>query len=152
VLIRLGIFLFAVLILLGIAQAEPVASVKPRLIEVFTSNAYLVTGRQVQQVGTDTAFHDYAIDGIHQLELNLSHDLSADPEAAKTLALKRIEHLGEDAMSRLQRSATGLAKALQYSIARYPAIVFDSKVVVYGVTDIHTALRYYRQWQEGQVW
>ena len=148
-LIRLGIFLFAVLILLGNAQAEPVASVQPRLIEVFTSNAYLVAGRQEQQAGTSAAFYYHAIDDIHQLELHLSQELPADPEVAKSLALKRIEHLGDDAMGRMQQSATGLAKALQYGIDRYPAIVFDGVAVVYGVTDIHTALRYYQQWQEG---
>ena len=149
--IRSGIFLFAVLILAGNAQAEPAALVQPPLIEVFTSSLYPVTGRQEQQTGTGIAFHYYAIDGIHQLELNLSHDLPADPEVAKSLALKRIEYLGEEGMGRLQQSATGLAKALQYGIDRYPAIVFDGAAVVYGVADIHKALPHYQQWREGQV-
>jgi len=140
-----GIFLFAVVVLAGNAQAEPMAPAQPHLIEVFTSSAYLVTGRQGQQTGTGVAFHYYAIDGIHQIESNLSQDLPADPEVAKSLALKRIEHLSEDAMGHLQQSATGLAKALQYYIDRYPAIVFDGAAVVYGVADIHTAVRYYQE-------
>jgi len=151
-LIRSGIFLFAVLILAENAKAEPAVLVEPRLIEVFTSSEYLVAGRQVQQAAIGVTFHYYAIDGIYQLELSLSQDLPADPETAKLLALNRIEHLGEDAMRRLQQSATGLAKALQYDIDRYPAIVFDGVTVAYGVTDIHTALRHYQQWQEEQVW
>ena len=149
--IRSGIFLFAVLILVGNAQAEPTTPVQPQLIEVFTSNAYLVTGGQEQQAGTSVAFHYYAIDGIYQLESNLSQDLPADTEVARLLALKRIDHLGEEAMGRMQQSATGLAKALQYGINRYPAIVFDGAAVVYGVTDIHTALRHYQQWLDGQA-
>jgi len=150
-LIRSGICLFAVVVLAGNVQAEPTAPAQPHLIEVFTSSVYPATGWQRQQVGAgDTVFHYYTIDGIHQLELNLSQDLPADPKVAKSLALKRIEHLGEDATGLLQQSATGLAKALQYGIDRYPAIMFDSTVVVYGVTDIYTALRYYQQWREGQ--
>ena len=145
-----AIFLFAVLMWTGNAQAEAADSIQPQLIEVFTSSAYPVTGRQGQQAETSVAFHYYAIDGIHQLESNLSQGLPADPAVAKSLALKRIEHLGENAMGRLQQSATGLAKALQYGIDRYPAIVFDGVVVIYGITDIHTALRYYHQWQKGQ--
>lgn len=130
--------------LAGAAQAEPVAVAQPRLVEIFTP----VTGMQEQQAVIGVAFHYYAIDGIHQLESNLSQDLPADPEVAKSLALKRIEHLSEEGMGRLQQSATGLAKALQYGINRYPAIVFDGVAVVYGVTDIHTALRHYQQWRE----
>jgi len=150
-LIRSGIFLFVALILAGNAQSEPEAMAQPRLIEVFTSSAYPVTDRLGQQAGTGVAFHYYAIDGIHQLELNLSQDLPADPEAAKSLVLKRIEYLGDDGMGRLQQSATGLAKALQYGIDRYPAIVFDGTAVIYGVVDIHAVLRHYQQWREGSV-
>ncbi len=149
--IRSGIFLFVVLVLVGNVQAEPAALAQPHLIEVFTSSAYPATGRQGQQAGTGVAFHYYAIDGIHQLELNLSQKLPADPIAAKPLALNRIEHLDKDTMSRMQQSATGLAKALQYGIDRYPAIVFDGVAVVYGVTDIHQALRHYQQWREEQA-
>ena len=149
--VRLGIFLFVVLILAGNVQAESVASFQPRLIEVFTSSTYPVTGRQEQQAETGVVIHHYFIDGIHQLESNLSQNLPTDPEVVKLLVLKRIEYLGEDAMGRLQQSATGLAKALQYGIDRYPVIVFDGAAVVYGVTDIYTALSYYRQWQEGQA-
>jgi len=149
-LIRSGIFLFAVLILAGNAQAEPAALAQPQLIEIFTPSAYPVIDRQEQaRVGVELVY--YAIDGIHQLESNLSQDLPADPKVAKPLVLNRIEHLGEDAMGRMQQSAAGLAKALQYGIDRYPAIVFDGAAVVYGVTGIYTALSYYRQWQEGQA-
>ena len=146
--IRSEVFLFAVLVMAGNAQAEPAASAQSKLIEVFSSRAYPVTGRLEQQAGTNVVIHHYAIDAIHQLELNLSQDLPADPEAAKSLALNRIEYLSDDAVGRMRKSATGLTKALQYGIDWYPAIVFDGVVVVYGVTDIYTALRYYQQWQE----
>ena len=41
-----------------------------------------------------------------------------------------------------------LAKVMQYGLDRYPAIVFDSQAVVFGITDLEQALRLYRQWQE----
>jgi len=149
-LIRLGIFLFVVLVLDGIAQAEPAALAQPRLIEVFTTSAHPAAGREEQQAEISVTFHFYVINGIHQFEFNLSEELPADPKIAKLLLLKRIEHLGEDAVGHMWQSATGLAKAMQYGIDRYPAVVFDGAAVVYGVTDIYEALRHYQQWREGQ--
>ncbi|MEA2093693.1 MAG: DUF1525 domain-containing protein [Pseudomonadota bacterium] len=43
----------------------------------------------------------------------------------------------------------GLARALQYGIDRYPAIVFDGQLVVYGVTELGQALHQYYHWQGG---
>ncbi len=37
---------------------------------------------------------------------------------------------------------------MQYGVDRYPAIVFDGKAVVYGVTDVKAATRLYEQWRE----
>ena len=37
----------------------------------------------------------------------------------------------------MQRAAMGLAKAMQYGIDQYPAIVFDGDLAIYGVTDIN---------------
>jgi len=150
-LIRSGMFFLAVVVLAGNAQAKPVALAQPQLIEVFTSSAFSIAGRQGPQAGIGAVFHYYEIDGIHRLESGLSQNLPANPKIAKSLVLKRIERLSEDAKGRLQQSATGLAKALQHGINRYPSIVFDGAVVVYGVTDIHTALHHYRQWRERQV-
>ena len=50
----------------------------------------------------------------------------------------------------MQRAAMGLAKAVQYGVDRYPAIVFDGQMVVYGVTDLEAALQYYRAWRTGR--
>jgi integrating conjugative element protein (TIGR03757 family) len=47
----------------------------------------------------------------------------------------------------MQRSSIGLAKAMQYGINRYPAIVFDGQAVVYGVTDLNAARAHYQTWR-----
>ena len=49
----------------------------------------------------------------------------------------------------MHSAATGLAKALQYGVERYPAVVFDGEVAIYGVTDIREVLQRYQQWREG---
>ncbi|MCP4040978.1 MAG: DUF1525 domain-containing protein, partial [Gammaproteobacteria bacterium] len=41
------------------------------------------------------------------------------------------------------------AKAMQYGVDRIPAIVFDGKVVVYGMTNLKAALDHYRTWRVG---
>ena len=49
--------------------------------------------------------------------------------------------------NKMQMAAHGLAKAMQYGVDRYPAIVFDGQAVVYGVTDVQTAIAHYRAWR-----
>jgi integrating conjugative element protein (TIGR03757 family) len=46
---------------------------------------------------------------------------------------------------------SGLVQAMQYGIDRYPAIVFDGKAVVYGITDVRAATQRYQQWQAGEA-
>jgi integrating conjugative element protein (TIGR03757 family) len=65
------------------------------------------------------------------------------------MALQRIQHLDAQIRSRMQSSAQGLAKAMQYGIDRYPAVVFDGQAVVYGVTDLQAAIGHYQTWRAG---
>ena len=51
-------------------------------------------------------------------------------------------------MVQVKNAAIGLAKAVQYGIDRYPAVVFDGRVVVYGVTDLVEALDRYEAWEQ----
>lgn len=98
----------------------------------------------------ESELHVYELDGIQRMEAKLSEGLTADPEQSKQVVLQRFQQLHEDDRARMQRAAMGLAKAMQYGINRYPAIVFDGDVAIYGVTDIGEALHRYQQWQEGR--
>jgi integrating conjugative element protein (TIGR03757 family) len=89
----------------------------------------------------------YEIDGIESMERDLSIDMSADPEKSKRIALYRIQHMDDQTRTKMQMAAQGLAKAMQYGVDRYPAIVFDGQAIVYGVTDVQTALAHYRTWR-----
>jgi len=89
----------------------------------------------------------HTLDAIETLEDELSRGLPADPQRAKRLALARLQQLNKDTRSQLEHSATSIATALHYGVERYPAIVFDAKFVVYGLTDPLRALEHYRRWR-----
>ncbi len=36
---------------------------------------------------------------------------------------------------------------MAYRLNRYPAIIFDEQLVIYGLTDLSQALEKYRQWR-----
>ena len=122
----------------------------PHLIEVFTSAKYPVVETDATGSGSHLqgpVITVYEIDGIQSVERELSLNLPAEPQQSKQIALQRIQNLDEQTRSRMQASATALAKAMQYGIDRYPAIVFDGQAVVYGVTDLQAALAHYQAWQ-----
>ena len=122
----------------------------PRVIEVFSTTDVPVAG--IGGAGGDSLpagveVQVYRLDEIDRLESALSRELPGDPDSAGRVALDRIQRLDDQARQILQRSAVGLAKAVQYGIDRTPAVVFDGKVVVYGVTDLGQALGHYQQWR-----
>ncbi|MCG8047508.1 MAG: TIGR03757 family integrating conjugative element protein [Candidatus Thiodiazotropha endolucinida] len=132
--------------------ADQEGSNLPHVIEVFTSAKYPLVDTEAKESGSQLRGLEitvYEIDGIQSIERSLSLDLPADPEQSKLMALQRIQHLDEQTRSKMQSAAQGLAKAIQYGIDRYPAIVFDGQAVVYGVTDLQAALANYQKGQTG---
>ncbi|KGD66131.1 hypothetical protein Y5S_00603 [Alcanivorax nanhaiticus] len=132
------------IVLIGVL-CEPVLADEPSIaIEVFTDSMNPVAN------GADgiTVYH---IDRIDRLQQELSKDLPANPEAAKQTALHRFQRMDNKLSHELENAANGLVQAMQYGIDRYPAMVFDGKAVVYGITDIRAATQRYRQWQAGEA-
>ena len=93
----------------------------------------------------------YNIERIAHLQQALSKDLPSDPEKAKKLVLDRFQQIDTQLSHELENAANGLVQAMQYGIDRYPAIVFDGKAVVYGITDVRAATQRYQQWQAGEA-
>ena len=120
------------------------------VIEVFTTSEQRVVGAEHERLRTATVT-TYAVDGLERFESELSEGLPADPEAAKAEALRRIQRLDDARMAPAKNAAVGLAKAAQYGIDRYPAIVFDGQAVVYGVTELVEALDRFEAWQREQT-
>ena len=115
-------------------------------VEVFTTVDFpFVTHNEAYPIEV------YAIDSIQRLETELSRGLTADVDSAKRLARKRVAIVDDTQRKHVQQAATGLAKAMQYGIDRYPAVVFDAEAVVYGVADLKTALHRYRRWREASA-
>jgi integrating conjugative element protein (TIGR03757 family) len=151
-------FVLSILVVLtlfagGAAQAAENKLRHPRLIEVFTTADSRITGESFiprWMDCSDIELHVYELDGIQRIEVNLSIDLTGDPEQAKYVAIHNIQQLDEVDRAQMQHAALGLAKAMQYAIDRYPVIVFDGEAVVYGVTDLTVALEQYRAWHTGR--
>ena len=145
--------MFTLLFVLShVTQAEKLMAMTPTSIEIFTT-----IDQPMSAIDTFVARHPeidvriHKLDAIKQLEGKLSQGLSADPDKAKRLVLRKLQQLGKATRSQLEHSARSLAKAVQYGIEKYPAIVFDGELVVYGLTDLSAALRHYRHWQAGEA-
>ena len=119
-------------------------------IEVFTASGRPVIGAGHERL-QNAIVTTYAVDGLERFESGLSDGLPTDPEAAKAEALRRIQHLDDARIASARSTAAGLAKAVQYGIDRHPAIVFDGRAVVYGVTDLVEALDRYEAWRAVQA-
>lgn len=136
----------------GVVQAAQNRPGNPHLVEVFTTSGSPIA-RDADLPRPSFGVIDlqiYKLDGIQRIEAKLSEGLTADPEQSKRVVLQRLQQLHEEDRAQMQRTAMGLAKALQYGVDRYPAIVFNGEVAIYGVTDIGEALRRYQEWREGR--
>lgn len=120
----------------------------PTHIEIFTTSH-----RAIHSVSRFVSLHPqidveiHTLDTIKQLEGKLSMGLPIDPIKAKDRALERLQRLIQGGQINLKQSARSLVTAMQYGVKKYPAIIFDDELVVYGVTDLSLALMYYRHWQ-----
>lgn len=133
-----------------VAHAGQLVAGDPHLVEVFTITESPITSVSAfdqQPVSKEIELCVYEIDGIRHIEAKLSNELTNNPEQAKRITLDRIQHMDDQSKTKMQMAAKGLAKAMQYGVDRYPAIVFDGQVVVYGVTDVQSALAHYRVWR-----
>ena len=124
----------------------------PARIEVFISTELVLTGhpdRKARPGADGPAIEVYLLDGVQRIEAMFSAGLSAGPRRSAERVLERVRRLDEADRARLEHAATGLVRAMHYNITRYPAIVFDARAVVYGLTDLDAAWRHYRAWRSG---
>ena len=144
------VWLVSLVLFAGITFADPRGPNPRHVIEVYTSAQYPVVETDATGSGSHLqgpVITVYEIDGIQSVERELSLNLPVEPQQSKQIALQRIQSLDEQTRSRMQASATALAKAMQYGIDRFPAIVFDGQAVVYGVTDLQVALAHHESWR-----
>ena len=134
-------------LLASAAMAEN--SGEPARIDAFTTSTMNITGIEwLQQQLTDSAIDVHRIDGIERIAAMLSGGLSANAKIAERTARSRLKTFGARERELLQQSADALVLAWQYEVRRYPAVVFDGRWVVYGVTNLKDA---YAIFQEQRV-
>jgi integrating conjugative element protein (TIGR03757 family) len=144
--------LIAVIILMtvsAICYGESENKHNAPLIEIFTASPFVINEQGILQLRDkgEEEYKLYSVDRIEHLQQRLSRDLPRDPAQAKQAVLKRFQSMDADLSRQLENAAKGLAKALQYGVDRYPAVVFDGEAVIYGVTDLDVAASHYRRWQ-----
>lgn len=141
------LLLISIITPVGAAYATPTDELIR--VEVFTTTDIHFVEPVAAELGTpwNIILDVYELDGLQIKEAELSKNLTTDPAQSKQILLQRIQDMDEHTRKRMQRSATGLARAMQYGIDRYPAIVFDGQTVIYGVNDINEALMQYQSWQ-----
>ena len=121
---------------LGSASGEAVR------VEVFKLGAQRLTG-----VGDASV---YEVDRLRGITQRLSIGLPADAKRAGEIARARFDAMSDAERAELQLAARVVGQAAHYRIDKVPAIVFDGRAVVYGVTDVARARTIYRRWQEGR--
>jgi integrating conjugative element protein (TIGR03757 family) len=123
------------IVLLGFVQATRAEAWQ---VEVFTDESHPVAHAEVLPGAVV-----YRIDALPRALEKASEGLPREQEKAAKIATRRLAAWDRKA---LQASAQGLARArLQYGLDRYPAIVFDGRYVIYGVTDLAVAKRIYEE-------
>lgn len=102
-------------------------------VEVFTTSTMPVTNAHNATV--------YYLDAIALLEQHLTLNLPPDAARAQQVVTQRMAALGPELESRTRSGFAGLARVAQLSLQRAPAIVFNGKWAVYGITDVDAARR-----------
>ncbi len=92
----------------------------------------------------------YVVDAMRQYMARLSSGLSRNPADAQQAARTRLQALTAQNKEALHAASSALVRAAEYRIAKAPAIVFDGRAVLYGITDIEQARAIYRGWKASQ--
>ena len=89
----------------------------------------------------------YVVDAMRQHTARLSAGLPRNPADAQQVARARLQALTAQDKEVLHAASTALVRAAEYRLAKAPAIVFDGRAVLYGITDIEQARAIYRSWK-----
>ena len=118
---------------------------EPLRVQIFTTDAQPV---QVGDAASDPTLQLQIVhvDALDRLNDTLSTHLPVTPTDAQAQVRARLGTLESSQIDGVRQAATGLADAFQLGVDRIPAIVFDRKAVIYGVTILPAALSRYRVW------
>ncbi|WP_431022203.1 TIGR03757 family integrating conjugative element protein [Erwinia rhapontici] len=93
--------------------------------------------------------HVVYIDAPERMQADMFGTLPSNQVQAEKLARDRINTPEFAAQQqKLTIAYQGLMKAWSLGLAKYPAVVFDDKWVVYGTTDVSVAMQQMSRWRE----
>ena len=121
----------------------------PSHIEVIYDNHNRITGMQwIKDQGIQLSL--YNLNAPDSLLTQFDQGLPNDLEQAKKAILNRFQNIGHEKLKQQFMTAyQGVIKSTEYGLDRYPAIIFDQgKAVVYGITDLKSALLKYQHWHK----
>ncbi len=129
------------LIILNFGFISPVLAetltAKHKVYFIGTNQYALVNAHSAEDFGV--VIENTNLDGHKNLEQFLTKNLPQDMVAAEIEANRR---LGTLSSVDLQNALKGITTAMQFSVLRAPAFVFDEgRAVVYGLTDAREALK-----------
>lgn len=125
------------LICIAFLMSSHVASAQD-VIEVFKLSSQVVRSVPGAKI--------YEVDALQLMADSLSGGLPPSPELARAAVMERFEKMNEKDKERLQYAARVVGQAAHYGVRKVPAIVFDRRAVVYGMTDVGRARSLYLQW------
>ncbi len=134
--------LFLIMMFLSsIAQASS-KIIFPESITVFSNDKYFINKNV--KFPMSTTYKVINIDKLGHIDKRISKYLPPnEAEAKKAFSILLNSKQWPAIASEIKSAAFDIAKAAQYSLKKVPAIIFNEKEVIYGVTDIHEALILY---------
>lgn len=145
-----GLFPFVLSIPLYLGILAPVRA-EALSVEAFTDNSrFPVVWRVKPDVAQDVKVAIYDLAAPQHIGQMLSVGLPANPEAARILAEQSIKANRNSLTSELKSAYQGHTKAMDYGLTHYPALVFNGKAVIYGISDVEEGIKRYQTWQEVQ--
>ncbi|CRL66009.1 TIGR03757 family integrating conjugative element protein [Proteus vulgaris] len=91
------------------------------------------------------------LDAPDIIQKQLFNDLSRDPKKAEQQVRSIIQSSDwQQKQHQITQAYQGVLHAYALKLAKYPAVVFDDRYVVYGTTDVVLAEKYLTQFLEHQ--
>ncbi len=131
-------------ILLALLANVAYCSEWPARIEVFLNGPTKVTGiEKTRARGVSVEVFDIA--PAEQLETALGRSLPDNEQAAARQAKARMGRLSEEAKTDALRGVLARHRAARYGLTRYPALVFDGRIIVYDTGSLRRAVAKWRR-------
>lgn len=126
------------LILLLVLSTQSVASTT-----IYTdSNTHLLNKKDSQII---------YLDAPNIIQKQLFNDLSPDLKQAEQQVRSIIQSAGwQQKQQQITQAYQGVIHAYALKLAKYPAVVFDDRYVVYGTTDVVLAEKHFTEFLEHQ--